>query len=205
MNKIFIFVFCIVFSVKNCFSDDCLQYKISPRIFLSFPIWKKEVVQPLKPMDFLHGNVSATFTENYEIVINRIKKKNGFCVILKSVKARLGYSDFLVKIDSRHIPGSCIYNAVLNHEDEHIKAYLSIIEEGKNKIEKSIFSAANSITPIFIENENELEKTFDFFNLKIATHPDIILMKRFIKAEEEIRNKKVDINDPEIRIKNCLK
>ena len=205
MNKIFIFVFCILFSVKNCFSDDCLQYKISPRIFLSFPIWKKEVVQPLKPMDFLHGNVSATFTENYEIVINRIKKKNGFCVILKSVKARLGYNDFLVKIDSRHIPGSCMYNAVLNHEDEHIKAYLSIIEDGKNKIEKSIFSAANSITPIFIENENELEKTFDFFNLKISTHPDIILMKRFIKAEEEIRNKKVDINDPEIRIKNCLK
>ena len=156
-------------------------------------------------MNFLHGNVIATFAENYEIVINRVKKKNGFCVILKSINAKIGYSYFLVKIDSRHIPGSCMYNAVLNHEDEHIKAYISIIEESKNKIEKSIFSAANSITPIFIKDESELEKTFDFFNLKIITHPDIILMKRFIKTEDEIRNKKVDSNDPEIRIKKCIK
>lgn len=205
MNKIFIFVLYIFFFITNCFSDDCLKYKINPNIILTSPIWKKEVVQPLKPMNFLHGNVIATFAENYEIVINRVKKKNGFCVILKSINAKIGYSDFLVKIDSRHIPGSCMYNAVLNHEDEHIKAYISIIEESKNKIEKSIFSAANSITPIFIKDESELEKTFDFFNLKIITHPDIILMKRFIKTEEEIRNKKVDFNDPEIRIKKCIK
>lgn len=112
-------------------ANDCLPYKITPRVDLQTPTWTKQVVQPLQEMDFLHGNVIATMVDNYDIVADITNIEDGYCVALKSVSALIGYSDFLVQIDIRHKPNSCSYNAILSHEDEHIRAYLSVIDDNK--------------------------------------------------------------------------
>lgn len=186
------------------FADDCLLYKLNPRIDLKTPDWSKEVVQPLKPMDLLHGDVVATLAENYEIVADTTSIEDGFCISLKAVHATVGYSDFMVKIDSSHIPESCAYNAVLAHEDEHIRAYLSVIDDNDKKIINSIYAAANSVMPIFISDQNEIDTALDIINKEIQQHPDVILMNQKIQAEQEIRNKRVDENSNNDRIKQCM-
>lgn len=43
------------------------------------------------------------------------------CVALRSIEARLGYTDLTVLIDRRYRQGGCEYNAVLDHEMQHVR------------------------------------------------------------------------------------
>lgn len=185
-------------------ADDCLPYKLIPKIILETPSWTKEVVQPLKEMDLFHGNVIATMSDNYEIVADITNIEDGFCVSLKSVYADVGYSNFLVQIDIRHQPNTCSYNAVLAHEDEHIRTYLSVIDDYKKELQDSIFNAADSIMPIFVRNESDIEYAIDELNAELQAHPDLILIKQKIKAAEEIRNKRIDQMDTGQNLKKCF-
>ena len=65
-------------------------------------------------------------------------------------------------------------------------------------------SAANSITPIFVEKQSDIDGAVDNLNEQIQTHPDIILLKQQIKAAEEIRNKRVDQTDNGRQLKDCF-
>jgi len=185
-------------------SDDCLDYKLTPNINIITPKWEKSVVQPLQHMDVLHGNVIATMVDNYEITTDITSIEDGFCVALKNVDVTIGYVDFLVKIDISHKPHSCSYNAILSHEDEHIRAYLSVINDNEQFLNQSVFMAANSITPIFVKNESDIESAIDKLNEQIQKHPEIILLKQHLKAEEEIRNNRVDENDTGEALKQCF-
>ena len=186
-------------------ADDCLDYKLNPEIKIKTPNWNKEVVQPLQKMDIFHGNVIATMVDNYEITTDITSIEDGFCVALKRVDATIGYTDFLVQIDLSHKKYSCSYNAVLSHEDEHIRAYLSVIDDNRDLLNQSLKSASQSITPIFVKNQKDIDSAVDKLNEELQNHPDIVLLKQHIKAEEEIRNKRVDQNDTGETLKKCLK
>ena len=201
-KKILFLVFCFITSVS--FADDCLDYKLNPVVTVKTPIWEKSVVQPLKHMDILHGNVIATLVDEFEITTDLTSIEDGFCVSLKNIDVILGYSDFLVQIDISNQPNTCSYNAILEHEDQHIRAYLSVIEDNQNLIKQSVQSAADSIIPIFIKKESDIESAIDKLNDILQNHPDIILLKQHIKADEEIRNKYVDLNDTGETLKKCF-
>lgn len=203
MKKI-ICVFLSLFVFSAFASDDCLNYKLNPNITVSAPVWTKSVVQPLQKMDVLHGNVVATLIDEFEITADITSIEDGFCVALKNVDANIGYSDFLVQIDLSHKPNSCSYNAILQHEDEHIRAYLSVIEDNQELFKKSIKNAVKSIVPVFVKNEQDIEIAIDKLNNELQNHPDIVLLKQQIHAYEEIRNKRVDINDTGETLKKCL-
>ena len=72
-------------------------------------------------------------------------------------------------------------------------------------MKKSLFNAANSITPIFVKNKEDIESAIDKLNEEIQSHPDIVLLKQQLKADEEIRNKRVDQSDTGETLKKCLK
>lgn len=199
------FLFLLFILIPNfTFADDCLGYKLTPNITIKSPTWTKSVVQPLKSMDVLHGDVIATLVDEFEITTDLTSIEDGFCVALKNIDVTIGYSDFLVQIDKSHQLNSCSYNAILQHEDEHIRAYLSVIEDNQEMFKKSIENAADSIVPIFIKNEKDIEYAIDKLNNELQNHPDIILLKQQIKAGEEIRNKYVDINDTGETLRKCF-
>ena len=205
MTKIFyIFLSSFLFVSGAFASDDCLGYKLTPNVTIKSPTWTKSVVQPLQKMDVLHGNVIATLIDEFDITVDITSIEDGFCVALKNVDTTIGYSDFLVQIDISHKPDTCSYNAILQHEDEHIRAYLSVIEDNKDLFKKSVNAAADSIIPIFIKNEKDTEKAIDKLNNELQNHPDIILFKQQIHADEEIRNKHVDINDTGETLRKCF-
>lgn len=203
MFRFYLFLLFLILPTMS-FADDCLGYKLTPKITIKTPSWNKQVVQPLQHIDVLHGDVIATLVDNYEITGDITSIEDGFCVGLKNIDATIGYSDFLVQIDISHKPDSCSYNAVLSHEDEHIRAYLSVIDDNQDLLKQSISSAADSITPIFVKDEKDIESALDKLNEQIQNHPDIILLKQHIKAEEEIRNKHIDQNETGETLNKCF-
>ena len=187
-----------VFVVTNAFGEDkCVAYKTRPLVRINKPNWVKKVGQPLKMMDLYHGNVVATLVDEYDIIVNidELPDNEGYCVGIKDINAIIGYSDFLVKIDMRHSLDSCSYKTVLEHEGEHITAYLSVIDDFQDDLKNSVYNAANSIIPIYVKDEADIGSAIDDLNNKLQTHPDLILVKQKISAEEEIRNVKVDENN----------
>lgn len=196
-------LFSVLFS-GYAFADDCLNYKKIPRVFINTPDWEKQVVQPNKPMDLWHGNVVATMADNYDILTDVHDIDNGFCVSLKSVNTLIGYNNFRVNIDIRHIPNTCSYDVVLAHEEQHIQTYLSVIDDFKADFQKAVFSAADSIMPIFVKNRDDINLAVDMMNKELQSHPDLILIKQKIKAAEEIRNKKIDQNYNYDEFKKCF-
>ena len=203
LKKYFCSFFILLFSPAFAY-DDCLPYKFTPKVVLDIPVWTKEVVQPLRFMDLFHGNVSATMVDNYDIVADITNIEDGYCVSLKSIYATVGYSNFLVQIDIRNKPETCSYNAVLAHEDEHIRAHLSVIDDYKKELQDSIYSAADSITPIFVRSRDDIDAAINELNAELQAHPDLILVKQKIKAAEEIRNKRIDQNNTGESLRKCF-
>jgi hypothetical protein len=195
----FVFGFC---NLAN--ANVCAVYKITPKITIKTPEINKTVVQPDEPMNLTHGNVEATLVNNYEVVVDVRQYLTGFCVILKSVDATIGYKDFLVQIDKRHEPESCAYNVILDHENQHIDAYLSVIEDYKKDLHESLYSAANSIMPVFVQGQSDVVKIVDVLNDKLQKHPDIVLTIQKIHADEEIKNKVIDEHEDYSELKKCL-
>ena len=203
MLKNSIFLIFVIFP-SLLLADDCLSYKIAPKVNVKTPSWQKSIVQPLQNMDVLHGKVIATLVDEFEITADITSIEDGFCVALKNIDTTIGYSDFLVQIDISHRPNTCSYNAILQHEDEHIRAYLSLIDDNKDLFKNSVKNAAISINPIFVKNEQDIEMAIDKLNNELQNHPDIILLKQQIRADEEIRNKRVDLNDSGETLKKCF-
>ena len=191
----------------NAFAEDkCVAFKTRPLVRIEKPDWVKKVGQPLQMMDLYHGNVVATLVDEYNIVVNvdELPNNEGFCVGIKDINATIGYSDFLVKVDMRHKLDSCSYKAVLAHEGEHITAYLSVIDDFQADLKKSEYAAANSIIPIHVKNEEDIADAIDDLNTKLQMHPDMVLMKKKISAEEELRNAKVDEDNKQYEeLKKC--
>jgi len=206
MYKFFTFLIMLIVSANAFAEDKCVAFKTRPLVRIEKPDWVKKVGQPLQMMDLYHGNVVATLVDEYNIVVNvdELPNNEGFCVGIKDINATIGYSDFLVKVDMRHKLDSCSYKAVLAHEGEHITAYLSVIDDFQADLKKSVYAAANSIIPIHVKNEEDIADAIDDLNTKLQMHPDMVLMKKKISAEEELRNAKVDEDNKQYEeLKKC--
>ena len=194
---------CSALFLGTCFAADCVAYKKLPAIYINTPDWNKIVVQPRREMDRLHGNVVATMVDNYQIDADIVSVDGGFCVGLKSVNVVVGYNDFVVNVDIRNTPGSCEYNAVLEHEDKHIKTYLSVIDDFKGELQKSVYSAAQSVMPRFVKSRDMVDVVVDDMNRQLQSHPDVVLVKQKIFADVEIKNKQIDRMESGAELKKC--
>jgi hypothetical protein len=176
----------------NCFAGDCLQYKSTPDVKITTTEWIHDIEQPEQPMDKLHGVVVASFDEEYDLRVSAQPTDDGYCVVLNGLDATIGYTNFLINIDISHSPDSSEYNMVLAHEEEHIAAHIAALESEFQNIKTSIEIAANSIMPVFVRSLDGVNTALDKMQEEVQSHPDIILMKQKLNAEQEIRNKRVD-------------
>lgn len=198
-------VFCSLFFAfsTSVFADDCLQYKTSPKIKIINTEWKQNVVQPEQPMDSLHGVVVASFDEEYDLQVSATPSDTGYCVALNELKATIGYTNFSINIDHSHRPDSCEYKMTLDHENEHISAYLQAFDGESENIKTSIQLAADSIMPVFVPSLDGVNSVLDKMQQELQSHPDVVLMKQKLDTQQEILNKKVDERDDGKRINLC--
>ena len=194
----------VLLCVDTAVAADCMRFKINPSVFISKPDWKKTVVQPYAPMDLWHGNVVATLVDKYDISVDVNQVNDGVCVWLKGVDAVIGYNDFTVQIDIRHTPDTCAYNAVLNHENKHIYTYLSVIDDFNSDLNSAVSVAADSVMPVFVKSNDDVDGAIDMIHQELQNHPDLILIKQKINAAQEIKSKQVDQNEDGSELKKCF-
>ena len=156
-------------------------------------------------MDLLHGNVVATLTEEYEIEYGAAlsPKGEGWCVFIENIAVDFGFTDFIVQVDKRHHPESCEFNSILEHEDEHIAAHLSVIKDGQRNIKNAIAAAANNVLPMFVQSDDEIDNAMNELETELQNRPEIRLLRQKLTAEQEIRNKRIDMNDKGERFRAC--
>ena len=196
-------IFLSLIYITPAFRDDCLEYKKNPNVLVDTPNWEKKIVQPPVPMENLHGNVKANLVNNYELIIDVLPVENGYCISLKGIDATIGYDNFIVNIDIEYEQNSCAYNAVLHHEDKHIDAYLGIMTEFKSDIHQSLYTAADSVMPIFIESKTDVDTAVEVLNSEFISHPDLMLLSQKINAAQEIRNQQIDNNENNAELFSC--
>ncbi len=204
MKKIIVLCAVVLSGVAAYGAPDCTEEKIKPAIYLSAPNTNISVNQPDLEMDFLHGNVVATMTDNYDITADVVAMGGGYCVVLRRVDAEIGYSDFTIQIDARHMPNSCTYNAVLAHENMHVDAYKQILDEMTGEIKDAVYTAADAIMPVWVADTYAADAVINNFNMQLQSHPDLILIKQKIAAAQEIKNKNIDTGDRGHGIRQCL-
>jgi len=175
-----------------------------PSLEIKVPEFSVSIVQPDRFMDLLHGNVVATFVEEYEIKYGAQKFEGGWCVFIEGITAIIGYTNFVVQIDRRHHPDSCEFDAIMEHEEEHVRAHLSVIEDSMRDIRSSISAAANNVLPVWVLDERGIDGAMDELEEKLQSRPQIQLLRQKLSAEREIRNKRVDLNDRGERFRRCV-
>jgi len=184
-------------------ANDCQRFRGAPLVRVREPDFSVSVESPKEEMNLLHGKVIATFSEEYEIDYNAEWDGDGWCLYIDRITAVVGYTGFVIQIDRRHKFDSCEWHATKAHEDEHIRAHLSAVSENKDEIKQSVREAAAAILPLFVENESDLEIKMNEMQDELAGQPQIKILMQKLDAEQEIRNKKVDLGDKGWRINEC--
>lgn len=127
------------------------------------------------------GDVEAVFRAKYDL---KMEEFDG-CTALKSVRAEIGY-DFDIRIDGRFNEGSCEYNAVLRHEQDHINIYMATLRDFAAEFEKALKSAAKSARAEDIKSD-----------------PELVMVLRKIEAEAGVRNRNLDKNPHSDHLAEC--
>jgi hypothetical protein len=65
------------------------------------------------------------------------------CVALKGIQAKAGSGDLTVLIDSRYRPGSCQYQAILDHEQEHVRINADALSRTGRLLDERLRSVGN--------------------------------------------------------------
>lgn len=203
MKKLIITFSFFCFFSYPLIADNCLQYKVSPGVKVINTEWTQKIVQPDQPMDSLHGTVVASFDEEYDLRVSTTASESGYCVALNAMVATIGYTNFQINIDKSHEPNSCEYKMTLDHENEHVSAYIKAFDDESENAKKAIRLAADSIMPVFVPSLDGVSAALDKMQQEFQSHPEIILMKQKLDASQEILNKKVDERDDGKRINMC--
>ena len=64
-------------------------------------------------------------------------------------------------------------------------------------------AAADSVMPIFIEKESDIDTAFTEINQEFRAHPDLLLVAQKVNAAQEIRNKQIDQNENNSELFSC--
>ena len=205
-------ILCFIFIPFCAFGDDCVQYKKTPFVTIKNPDWTKTVKLSDEKLDEyigknisfkLHGTTETSLIQKYEVDFNVIPQGDGYCIIINGVDAIIGYEKFLIKIDKSYDINSCEYDAILKHEEKHINAYLSILDDLEPDIKNSIFNAANSVMPMYVPNIQTADLMFEELYHKMENHPELVLLNQKIDAAQEIRNKRIDQDEDHHELKMC--
>ncbi len=83
-----------------------------------------------------------------------VKRGDGFCVYLTSVRVDFGWEDMQVYVPSDYRQGSCEYKAVLDHENEHVAIVRAALKEFAPRARARIEAALAQTRPILASGQN---------------------------------------------------
>jgi hypothetical protein len=86
--------------------------------------------------------------------------KDKYCALPTKIDIKMGYPSFEILIDSRYRPGTCQYNAIRDHENEHVNLYLEALNHFTPWLETRILTEARRIKPIVVTSPDRAAQYF---------------------------------------------
>jgi hypothetical protein len=102
------------------------------------------------------GLTQSDLRTAYKAGVNTINLPSGqFCAALSSVEVALTYSRMDVYIDRRYREGSCEYQAIRYHEEQHVRFFRDALESHKADIHALVEAAARKVPPIVVDRREQ--------------------------------------------------
>jgi len=80
------------------------------------------------------------------------RRGSGYCVYLETVQAEFGWNKMEVFVASEYPPGSCEYNAVLDHENQHVSINNTVLRELAPRIRAELEALLSQERAVFTSN-----------------------------------------------------
>jgi len=84
----------------------------------------------------------------------------GHCVALAEAKVSVGYDDITVYISSEYPEGSCEYDTILAHEQDHVRINRELLKTYKRKFQEAIARVLRSRKVIFAHRKDEARSAY---------------------------------------------
>jgi hypothetical protein len=122
------------------------------------------------------GLTLTSFTYQVSPSVVAYPMTNGrHCVVPTKIDVEMGYPLFEILIDNRYRRGTCQYNAILDHENEHVDLFLDVLKRFTPWLESRILTEAGRIKPIIVTSPN-----------RAARHFTTILMSKIKSAAKKL-------------------
>ena len=107
------------------------------------------------------GVTLTTFSYEVSPKVMAYPMKGGrYCAVPTEIRIKMGYPKFEILIDRRYRRGTCQFNAIRDHENEHVDLYLDTLDRMTPWLESRILGEVNRIKPITETSPDRAAKYF---------------------------------------------
>jgi len=118
-----------------------------------------------------------------------------YCAVPSAVKVTMGYPQFTIYVDRRYPRGGCEYNAILDHENEHVDLFQEHAERHIPWFRERLLREVRRLQPVFVSSPG---RAADLVQRRLASRlaPDLGKFNRLA----ETANARIDTARNYVRI-----
>lgn len=104
------------------------------------------------------GLTAAIFKSQITGSVKLISVGSRTCVQLETVDIYLGYGDIIVYVDKDYPKGSCMFDAILRHENTHVNIHQTFLAHYSDYLKKMAEYHANKQESVWVRSMKEAKK-----------------------------------------------
>lgn len=113
-----------------------------------------------------------------------------YCVMLDKITVSLGYTEMKVYVDQKYSRGTCEYDAVLRHENLHVRINHAAMDYHAPRIAQQLKQYANSLGPLYTRSPKQSNK-----QLRQLLSQKMAQLHKPMVAERRRRHGEIDTPD----------
>ena len=117
------------------------------------------------------GVTIAPLTSDISFEIVSHIEENTLCVFIKTVKYTFGYPKQDVWIDNRYATGSCEYDTIVKHENQHVRYNNMAMKRYKRRFKLAVKQEYRNVSPLQIRNDAYASQRVQYWLKKINDIP----------------------------------
>ena len=158
--------------------------------------------EKLKHPESTLGLTSADFSIKYDFGFEKYKIDDGVCTIVSSINFTIGYKNIDVLIEDKYEQGSCEYNAIKEHELNHVDIYKNELKYYGNLILDELKHISVDIGPIFFKKGVSGKKIGNKIQKAVFENNNIGILKSKLEKALIDKNNSIDSKEEYTKVKN---
>lgn len=159
--------------ISSAAARTCRVPNVTPQVTFSIVPYKVtfrngSTRRDLKRISRRHNNSTQPLgltvtTFSYRVapkVVGYPMKGGRYCALPTEINIKMGYPTFEVLIDRRYRHGTCQFNAILDHENEHVDLYLHTLDRMTPWLESQILGEIDRIKPLIVTSIDRAAQHF---------------------------------------------